>query len=114
MGKIKIHEIAKELELNSKEVIQRANELGINVTSHLSAVEEDVAQKIRDSFGKKQEKGKTNKEEKVPKKEEQSKTNKEEKKQEKAAKKGNTPVIIRREVILADEEKEHNRLDEIN
>ena len=64
LGKIKIHEIAKELELNSKEVIQRANELGINVTSHLSAVEEDVAQKIRDSFGKKQEKGKTNKEEK--------------------------------------------------
>ena len=109
MGKIKIHEIAKELELNSKEVIQRANELGINVTSHLSAVEEDVAQKIRDSFGKKQEKGKTNKEEKVPKKEEQSKTNKEEKKQEKAAKKGNTPVIIRREVILADEEKEEKK-----
>ena len=50
MGKIKIHEIAKELGLNSKEVIQRANELGMNVTSHLSAVEEDVAQKIKDSL----------------------------------------------------------------
>ncbi len=84
MGKIKIHEIAKELGISSKEVIAKANELGIEVTSHLSSVEEDVAQKIKTSFTNKQT---DNKEKKV-------------------AKKEVAPVIIRREVILADEDKE--------
>ena len=52
MGKIKIHEIAKELGVNSKEVIAKANELGIQVTSHLSAVEEETANKIKNGFAK--------------------------------------------------------------
>ena len=88
MGKIKIHEIAKELGVNSKEVIAKANELGIQVTSHLSAVEEEIANKLKNAF--------KNKKEETAKKENGAKTNKKE----------NTPVIIRREVILADEEKE--------
>ena len=50
MGKIKIHEIAKELGVNSKEVIAKANELGIQVTSHLSAVEEEIANKLKNAF----------------------------------------------------------------
>ena len=52
MGKWKIHEIAKELGLGSKEIIKKAQELGIEVTSHLSSVEEEIAQKIKESFGK--------------------------------------------------------------
>ena len=39
MGKMKIHELAKKLNLNSKEVLERAKELNINVKSHLSAIE---------------------------------------------------------------------------
>ena len=48
MGKIKIHEIAKLLGLGSKEVVAKAQELGIEATSHLSSVEEEQANKIRD------------------------------------------------------------------
>ena len=50
MGKIKIHEIAKELNLASKEVIAKANELNIQVKSHLSGVTEEEANKIKGAF----------------------------------------------------------------
>ena len=49
MGKIKIHEIAKLLVLGSKEVVAKAQELGIEATSHMSAVEEQQATKIKES-----------------------------------------------------------------
>ena len=45
LGKIKIHEIAKKLGLTSKEVLEVANNLNLNVKSHLSGVEEDDAKK---------------------------------------------------------------------
>ncbi len=83
MGKIKIHEIAKKLNLNSKEVIDRAQELGIDVKTHLSGVDESEATKIEESF-----------------------TNKTQKKVKEEKAKPSTPVIIRREVINADAVKE--------
>ena len=46
LGKIKIHEIAKKLGLTSKEVIEVANNLNIEVKSHLSGVSEEEANKI--------------------------------------------------------------------
>ena len=97
MGKIKIYEIAKKLNLTSKEVLDVAKELNIDVKSHLSGVEEDEASKIETKLkgngtkkevkkeAKKQEKGTT-------------KAKQESKKDEKA------PVIIRREVIIEDEQ----------
>ena len=91
MGKLKVHEIAKELGVSSKEVIEKAKAIGIEITSHLSSVEDDVANKIRKEFGKKA--GKTEKKEE-PKKE-----------AKKEPKKETTPVIIRREVIVSEEEK---------
>ena len=90
MGKIKIYDIAKKLNLTSKEVVEIAKKLNINVKSHLSSVEEEEAKKIEDSINKKNDKkqGKgTAKKEKVG-------TKKEEK----------APVIIRREVIISQEE----------
>lgn len=54
LGKIKIHEIAKELNLASKDVIAKANELNIQVKSHLSGVTEEEASKIKGALtGKK-------------------------------------------------------------
>lgn len=88
MGKIKIHEIAKELDLTSKEIIKRAEELKIDVKNHMSSVEEEIAKKIKESF-------KTNKKE-------ENKKAVQEKKEKKQ--KQDTPVIIRREVIVSDEE----------
>ena len=102
MGKIKIHEIAKLLRLGSKEVVAKAQELGIEATSHLSSVEEEQANKIKESF-KGAEKKTTAKTEK---KEEQS----EKKSSDKKKAEKQTPVIIRREVIRTDiEEKEEKK-----
>ena len=50
LGKIKLYDIAKELNLTSKEVLEIAKKLNINVKSHLSSVEEDEAQKIKESI----------------------------------------------------------------
>ena len=89
MGKMKIYELAKELNLTSKEIMAKAKEIGIEVKTHMSSIEENEVNKIKNKIGK------------IIKKEE-DKTKKEEKKQ-------NSPVIIRREIIIADEEKKENK-----
>ena len=48
LGKIKIHEIAKKLNLTSKEVLEIANKLNIEAKSHLSGIEEEEAKKIEE------------------------------------------------------------------
>ena len=50
MGKLKVHELAKELGLESKQLIAKANEVGIEVTSHLSSLEEEQVNKIKEIF----------------------------------------------------------------
>ena len=100
MGKIKIHEIAKKLNLTSKEVLEIAKKLNIDAKSHLSGVEEEQAEKIE----KEALKGNKEKEE-APKKEAKKEVKKENKKEEKKE----TPVIIRREVIIQDEKEEEEK-----
>ena len=95
MGKIKIHEIAKELGLTSKEILEKAQELGFEVKSHLSGVEEEQANQIRKLY---KNIGKV--------KEEEPKKKKEIKKE--------APVIIRREVIIADENKQEEKKQQEN
>ena len=90
MGKIKIHEIAKKLNLTSKEVLEIANKLNIEAKSHLSGIEEEEAKKIEEEILKQSSKQKKTVENKGTKKE-----NKKE-----------TPVIIRREVIISEDESE--------
>ena len=108
MGKIKIHEIAKELGLTSKQIIEKANSLGIDVSSHLSSVDEEQEKRIKDSFNGKS--GKTEKESKASKSTNVDKSTKTEKaKKEKDDKKNQTPVIIRREVIINDETKKEEK-----
>ena len=87
MEKIKIHELAKELKIGNKELIEIANKLGLKVRSHLNAIEEKDANRIRENV-----KG-------------------EEKKNEV---KTTGQVIIRREVIVSDEEaeKEKKKIEE--
>ena len=97
MGKIKIHEIAKKLNLTSKEVLDIANKLNIEAKSHLSGVEEDEAKRIEEAIMKKITGTKKNAESKETKKEAKKENKKE------------TPVIIRREVIIAQDESEKNK-----
>lgn len=53
MSKKRLYEIAKELGKASKEVVERAKDLGMAVKSHSSSVEEADAQKIVASFSSK-------------------------------------------------------------
>ena len=94
MGKIKIYEIAKKLGLTSKEVLEVAQKLNIEVKSHMSGIEEEEAKKIEKSL--------LNKKETAEKTQKTQKQNTTQKKEEKA------PVIIRREVIINDEENQKN------
>ena len=78
MSKIKIHEVAKKIGVNSKEVLEKALELGLDVKNHMSSIEEEEAKKIESKFSNKKE----------------------------AKEKQSGPVIIRREVIVSDQENE--------
>ena len=80
MDKIKVHELAKKLKINSKDVIEKAKDLGISLKSHLSTITDEEAKKITNSM-KKGEKNETKKE--VV---------------------SDQPVIMRRTVIINDEE----------
>ena len=93
MGKIKLYELAKDLDLTSKELLEKAVEMGIAVKSHLSSLEDEDVEKLKKSLNKKV----------TPKKVEKTKSEKKEVKQNKSEK--DTPVIIRREVIIDDNEK---------
>lgn len=93
MGKLKIHELAKELGVASKEVLEQAEKLGIEVKSHLSNIEDEQAEQIRKQYSKTSNSGKVKEESK-----------KDTKKEAKKDVKKDTPVIIRREVILNDDE----------
>jgi translation initiation factor IF-2 len=50
-GKARVHELAKELGVSSKEVLARLNEQGEFVKSASSTVEAPVARRLRESFG---------------------------------------------------------------
>ncbi|MDE6183897.1 MAG: translation initiation factor IF-2 N-terminal domain-containing protein, partial [Lachnospiraceae bacterium] len=50
MAKMKVHEIAKELEKQSKEIIAFLQDKGIEVKAPQSSIEEDVVEMVRKSF----------------------------------------------------------------
>lgn len=81
MGKKKVYELARELNIDNKKLIEIAQKLGIDVKSHLSGIDEAGVEKIKDSM-KKDNTKKANNEVKTT-----------------------GQVIIRREVIVDDESK---------
>ena len=83
--KIKIHELAKKLGLTNKEIIEKANDLGIEVKSHLSSISEKEAETISKAVDNKgKEKNKVTKKDIV----------------------SDQPVIMRRTVIIEEEKEE--------
>ena len=42
MGKVKVYELAKQLNMQNNEVVEKLNKMGVEVKSHLSTVEDDV------------------------------------------------------------------------
>ena len=53
MAKVKVYELAKELDKQSKEIIAMLQDKGIEVKAAQSSVEEDVAEMVRSAFGAK-------------------------------------------------------------
>ncbi len=52
MAKIKVHELAKELGVSSKDVLTFLAEKNIEVTSHLSSIEDEAIGMVKNKFGK--------------------------------------------------------------
>ena len=91
LGKIKLYELAKEMNVSSKDLLEKAKKMGIELKSHLSVVSDEDVKKLKEDN-----------------KETENKPRKSEKKHEEKTKKDN-PVIIRREVIIQDEPKKEER-----
>ena len=52
MAKIKIYEIAKELKIDNKDVLETAKKMGLKVTSHLSGIEENDVKRLKENLKK--------------------------------------------------------------
>ncbi len=54
MAKVRVHELAKSLGKDSKEIIEILKKDGVDVKSHMSSVSDEDAQKVRNRFEKKE------------------------------------------------------------
>lgn len=54
-NKIRIYELAKELDLKSKFVVEFLNDLGADVSNHMSSIDEDIANMLREHFAPEEE-----------------------------------------------------------
>ena len=113
MGKMKVHELAKELGLSSKDLMEKVEEFGIEAKSHLSTLEESDIKKIKKSISSESAPAKpkkaSTKASAEPSPKASSKKETEQDKNvapQKKERKPITPVIIRREVtrVTSDED----------
>jgi translation initiation factor IF-2 len=58
---MRVYELAKELKMTSKELMEKMNELGLAVNSHMSTLESDEANMIRELIDEENNKGKESK-----------------------------------------------------
>ena len=98
LGKMKLYELAKEMDVPSKELLEQAKELGINIKSHLSAISDEDIKNLKDKYQRKGASNTSKKEEKKPKKESMQNSQKKD-----------NPVIIRREVIIEEDENKEKK-----
>ncbi|NLV91169.1 MAG: translation initiation factor IF-2 [Firmicutes bacterium] len=50
LSKVRVYELAREIGIQSKELVEFLEELGADVKNHMSTVEEDIAEMIKDHF----------------------------------------------------------------
>ena len=99
MGKMKLYELAKEMKISSKDLLEKAKSIGIEIKSHLSTIEETDITKLKKSLTSKNTV-----------KEDNNISNKQERKSKKEnTTKNDNPVIIRREVIIEEEKPKEQR-----
>ena len=76
MAKVKVYELAKELNIGSKEIISFLSENNIKVTSHMNNLEDSSIELVKNKYAKKETKTITKPETEVKAKEEKQKTEK--------------------------------------
>ncbi|MCI8327741.1 MAG: translation initiation factor IF-2, partial [Lachnospiraceae bacterium] len=54
MAKVKVHELAKELNIQSKEILHYLSEQNIEIKSHMSSVEDDIIAIVKKKFSQKE------------------------------------------------------------
>ena len=97
LAKIKIYEIAKELKIDNKDVLETAKKMELKVTSHLSGIEENDVKRLKENLKKSEKDIKPEKMEKKAKTEKKDEI------------KTTGQIIIRREVIVEDKKQETNK-----
>ena len=50
MDKMRIYELARELKVENKDVINYAKKLGLEIKSHMSTIEGDILKKVKEKF----------------------------------------------------------------
>ena len=87
LAKKRVYELAKQLNISNKDLIEKLNELGIEVNNHMSTVDEENAELVKELLGgEKNEAPKAEKNEKAEKAEKSKEPVKEEKKTAKTEK----------------------------
>lgn len=51
MIKVRVHELAKEINIEAKDLLVRLKGMGLDVKNHMSVLEEDIAEKIKKDLG---------------------------------------------------------------
>ncbi len=97
LGKIKVYELAKELDVESKKLVEIAANHGIVAKSHLSSISEEECNILRKAV-----KGDNTKKVEKP---------NQDNRKEKMKKETGTPVIIRREIIINEDEQKNKELE---
>ena len=67
MGKIKLYELAKEMDVSSKELLEQAKLLGMDIKSHLSSLEDKDVEILKEKYSKRKKEN-AKKENKKPRK----------------------------------------------
>ena len=87
LAKKRVYELAKQLNISNKDLIEKLNELGIEVNNHMSTVDEENAELVKELLGgKKNEAPKAEKNEKAEKAEKAEKSKEPVKEEKKTAK----------------------------
>ena len=50
---MKLYELAKEMDVSSKELLEQAKEMGINIKSHLSVISDEDVKNLKDKYQRK-------------------------------------------------------------
>ena len=52
LGKLKLYELAKEMDVSSKDLLEQAKQMGINIKSHLSVLSDKDIKNLKENYKK--------------------------------------------------------------